>query len=262
MHRDIHDGAGRLGVCGRDGTALPVAVSALASTPGAPVGSSTGRRRLSEPPLGPPTGAVAVAGASGLVAVESATGFGRVESSVVDSAATSPVAGVWLLDLLDESAPPVASTIPGGTCRTDASSTPRCPTQRRPPYQTPARGAVRLRTPDGRRARGSSRGSGGVEVPWDSEVPLVPVAPAVPVDPPEPADPVSSAHATPGVVATAMPTPNATANPPTRPMYFALPIHGLLPRSRRLERQHRLETFVLVIEPLAVCMARRCLRSF
>ena len=138
---------------GRDSTAFPIAVSVLASTPGPPVGSSTSCCRLFEPPLGPPTGAVTAAGASGSVAVESATGSGAVVSSVVDSAATSPVAGVSLLDLLDESAtgsgavvssvvdsaapspvagvslldlldesaPPVASTIPGGSCRTDAS---------------------------------------------------------------------------------------------------------------------------------------------
>ena len=107
---------------GRDGAAPAVAVTVLVSTRRAPpVGLSTGRWLLSEPPLWPVTGAFAAAGASGFVALASATSFGGVESSVLTSAVLSRFAEVSLLDFFDVCAPPVAFTIPGGACRTDAS---------------------------------------------------------------------------------------------------------------------------------------------
>ena len=82
----------------RDGTAFPVAVSALASTRRAAAGSSTRCCRLFEPPLGPPIGAITSAGASCPLprggVVESATGFVGVVSSVLDAAGASPRAEV------------------------------------------------------------------------------------------------------------------------------------------------------------------------
>src|SRR5829696_9945577 len=92
----------------------------LASTRGTPVGASTRTCRLAEPPLGPPTGAVTAIVAAASPAVESATRFGGAVSCVVNSAATSPLTETHSLDSFDECSPPVAFTVPGGTCRTDA----------------------------------------------------------------------------------------------------------------------------------------------
>ena len=153
-----------------------------------------------------------------LGAVESAPGFDRVESSVVNSAPTPPFAEVSLFDFVGEFAPPVAFTIPGGTCRTDAPPDAEVPESAGFAEPDPGMEAPSVSVPAaGDLPAGSAVVPAVVEVPWDSEGPLVPVALAVPVDLSELTDSESSAHATPGLLATATPTPNATANPPTRP---------------------------------------------
>jgi hypothetical protein len=149
--------------------------------------------------------------------VESASGFGGIESSVVEAAAISSVTEASLLDFFEASTPPVASTTPGGTCRSKAPVDAEVPDAEPSTEADPVAGppsVCELAADDA--PAGSGVVPEVVEVPLES-VSLVPVVPVVPV-PSELADPVSSAHATPGVVATAIPTPNATANPPTRPM--------------------------------------------
>ena len=137
--------------------------------------------------------------------MESATPFGRVESSVVTSAASSPV-DVSLLDFLDNCAPPVAFTIPGGACRTDASVDAEVPDVEVSTASSPGREA-----PSVCESAVSDVPVVPVAVPVVVEVPsdsgVLPVAPAVSVFPAEFVDAVSSASAIPGVVATAIPTP-------------------------------------------------------
>ena len=140
-----------------------------------------------------------------------------------NSAPTPPFPEVSLFDFVGDFAPPVAFTIPGGTCRTDAPADAEVPDigqvsaeldpgVEAPSVSVPAAGdlpagsavvpAVVARCPGIQRFHGASIRS----------------ALAVPVDAcRELTDSESSAHATPGLLATATPTPNATANPPTRP---------------------------------------------
>ena len=179
----------------RDGAAPAVAVNALARTRGAPVGSSTRRWLLIEP-LAPPPGAFA-----------SATSFGSVESRgrLRDHLTLYRVAAARLLRRVRG---------PG------AQHHPR----RHPPHRRVRRrgGALRVRTGDGRCARGFRGGPSGGRgaLGFGCSTGSGSARPAG--RPLGTRGPVSSAHATPGVVATAIPTPSATANPPTRPMYLAL----------------------------------------